>query len=88
MVMNDSITIQNIDATVANWLAAEARRRNISIEALTLELIQQHIDRELEKDQRRQRVSELERRQVEGYRLHPVSPDESAEWEPEQVWEN
>ena len=34
----------------------------------------------------RHRERELERRQREGYRRHPVRPDEFSDWESEQVW--
>ncbi len=86
--MNDSIIIQNVDAGIANWLAAEAARRNISIEALSLELIRKGINEENTALQRREKIRELERQHAEGYARIPVQPDEFEIEESGQVWED
>ena len=84
--MKTSITIQNIDAAMANWLFAEAQKRNISVETLTLELLRKGMDNVKEAPDRKEHFRQLERQYAEGYAKYPIQPGEFAGWEAEQVW--
>lgn len=86
--MNTSVTIQNLGAAVASWLFAEARKRNVSVEALTLDLIRIGIDQEIGRQKKKDYFRRLEQQHAAGYAQFPIQPGEFDEWETEQVWEN
>ena len=84
--MKTSITIQNLDAAIANWLFAEAQKRNVSVETLTLELLRKGMDNVNDAPDRKEYFRQLERQHAEGYAKYPIQSGEFADWETEQVW--
>ena len=72
-------TIQiTIDEVLLQKVDAATRQKNIARS--------QFIRQALEDALRQQAIKDLEQKQIEGYRNHPVSGDEFDIWESEQAW--
>lgn len=84
--MNHSVTLQNLDEATGNWLFAEAQKRNVSVETLTIVLLHKGIEKEQEAVDRKAHFQALERQHAEAYAKIPVKPGEFEEWEAEQIW--
>lgn len=55
-----------------------SRKLGTSRSAFTRKALREALDRH--------RIDQLEQKQIQGYKKHPVAPDEFAAWEEEQVW--
>lgn len=82
--MNRSVTLQNLDEPTANWLFAEAQKRNVSIETLTLEIIHKEIANERTPSNKARRNAKQQ--YAEAYAKYPVQPDEFEIEEAQLVW--
>ena len=87
--MNHSVTLQNLDEATGNWLFSEAQKRNVSLEAITLEIIRKGIDAnnaDAELLKRKEKFRQLEQQWIEAYTKFPVQPDEFEIDEEQLVW--
>ncbi len=82
--MNRSVTLQNLDEATGNWLFAEAQKRNVSVESLTLEIIHNFfVDKTGQQNLAKQNA---EQQYAEAYAKYPVQPDEFYIEDSQLVW--
>ncbi|TYT74844.1 ribbon-helix-helix domain-containing protein [Desulfobotulus mexicanus] len=72
-------TVQmTLDEDLVNAVDQISKKLHTSRSAFTRMALREALDR--------YNIKELERKHQEGYRQHPVSPDEFSIWESEQSW--